>query len=50
MRRIGIGVTLVVGLLVLLGAVSFALIETGEVVVLHTTDDRGEVSSMSYAA
>ena len=45
MRRIGIGVTLVVGLLVLLSAVSFALIETGEVVVLHTTDDRGEVSS-----
>ncbi len=45
MRRIGISVTLVVGLLVLLGAISFALIETGEVVVLHTTDDRGEVSS-----
>ena len=45
MRTIGTGAALVVGLFALLGATSFALIETGEVVVLHTTDDRGEVAT-----
>ena len=43
MRRVGFVVGALVGLFVLVIALSVALIESGEVVVLHTRDSEGEL-------